>query len=749
MEKEQKKNIERIMNNTEIKFNFYLIPLMLIVAIVPSIVFMKKIEFGEFFEQYWSTGNLFGYDYFAFYKVFLLYIFTVSLLIGCIVGIKKGFLQEKKIPFLIPTAIIVVFSLFSTLFSENPEVAVWGIFERFEGFLTILAYMAILLTSFTLIRHSKDAKWVLGVLIFSAMFISTIGFFQFFGFDLFSTEIGRLWILPRKFHDLASQIRFLFPAGTVYATLYNPNYVGSYMTILFILTITLTIFEKKQWLRIFLSLLTGLYYFILIASFSRAGFFAAVVSLMVGAWLLRKKFREQFLAVLGILAGLVMIFWAVDAYSGKEISGRVQRMLDADVAVKKQMESGAEFDAEKLLATFPFTLKDNVLSVKTEEETLFFSLKEKKLRIFNENGEVVSLEPNPKNRVSLFVYNEKFKLKSKNEILFFTLIDEQFVVLDAAENVIETPRTPPIDAYAAKDSMLTIQSGEHVLKIFNQDFTLSFYDEKDRPIQAVHTGDQNQIILTDRRFIDYTFVSGKFAFRFYKNRQFVDHYKYEFIRYPITVNGEEQTKQLHLFQPFTEIPKMGFEGFETLGSGRGFIWSRSLPLLSQTWFLGFGPDTYVAYFPQHDYEAKAKIYKDENILVDKPHNYYLQWALGSGIPALIAFLYFVAHYIVTTIRLFKNNHWTTEEAGIRLAIFLAIIGYLVVGVFNDSVVSVSPIFWSLMGMGYAVNVSYQKNESLSEMQEGESVSELTKDESLSKNPQKRSESENKPKRSDS
>ena len=44
-----------------------------------------------------------------------------------------------------------------------------------------------------------------------------------------------------------------------------------------------------------------------------------------------------------------------------------------------------------------------------------------------------------------------------------------------------------------------------------------------------------------------------------------------------------------------------------------------------------------------------------------------------------------------------------EAAACSAAVALAIIGYLGAGFFNDSIVSVAPIFWVLFGVGVAVN----------------------------------------------
>ena len=48
----------------------------------------------------------------------------------------------------------------------------------------------------------------------------------------------------------------------------------------------------------------------------------------------------------------------------------------------------------------------------------------------------------------------------------------------------------------------------------------------------------------------------------------------------------------------------------------------------------------------------------------------------------------------------KTKHQEKDiNYGFELGIFVAIIGYLVAGIFNDSAVSVAPIFWLLLGTG--------------------------------------------------
>ena len=154
----------------------------------------------------------------------------------------------------------------------------------------------------------------------------------------------------------------------------------------------------------------------------------------------------------------------------------------------------------------------------------------------------------------------------------------------------------------------------------------------------------------------------------------------------------------------------GFKGKEKLGSSRGYIWSRSLPLIKNTMILGTGPDTFVFDFPQGDLIGKYYAYDTPNIVVDKAHNLYLQIAINYGVIALVGFIAMLLIYIIDSIKLYalKNNFEDRNQA-LGAITCLGIIGYLFAGIFNDSVVGVAPIFWIIFGVGIAINFMNREN----------------------------------------
>jgi len=153
------------------------------------------------------------------------------------------------------------------------------------------------------------------------------------------------------------------------------------------------------------------------------------------------------------------------------------------------------------------------------------------------------------------------------------------------------------------------------------------------------------------------------------------------------------------------INSFGFEGRELMGSGRGYIWSRSLPLLLERPLFGSGPDTYALVFPQHDIIGKLRFLGNPYIIVDKPHNVLLQTGINTGIISLLAMLFIFGWYMVVTfISVIRGQsaHEKDWMFGLRIAILAGVCGFVVASLNTDSTVSISPVFWFVLGMGVAL-----------------------------------------------
>lgn len=153
-----------------------------------------------------------------------------------------------------------------------------------------------------------------------------------------------------------------------------------------------------------------------------------------------------------------------------------------------------------------------------------------------------------------------------------------------------------------------------------------------------------------------------------------------------------------------KIDSVGFENNYDFATKRGYIWSRTFPMLTSTIFFGIGRDNFVYEFPNDDYVGKINSSFDGQIIT-KPHNMYLQIWTQDGMLACLAL---IALYIMLAVFTFRNCLNSKKKSWIQkmsMAILCSVTGYMIVGIANDSTICVAPVFWVLMGLGFAINSS--------------------------------------------
>ena len=218
--------------------------------------------------------------------------------------------------------------------------------------------------------------------------------------------------------------------------------------------------------------------------------------------------------------------------------------------------------------------------------------------------------------------------------------------------------------------------------------------------------------LLKSKFIDGNYIfdsKDELLYSNYKIEKKADDYyviHYDHFNYPLILrNNTFKTIgfQGRISDIYTADRVKFMDGYETKGSSRIYIWSRTIPKLKNTGYLGGGPDTFSLIFPQNDNFGKAIGYGNPSMIVDKPHNMYLQILINMGYLFFAVFIIFIGSYLLQSIKIYRNKKFDNFYEVIGLANALAISGYLAAGMFNDSAVSVAPYFWFFMGLGIAIN----------------------------------------------
>ena len=166
------------------------------------------------------------------------------------------------------------------------------------------------------------------------------------------------------------------------------------------------------------------------------------------------------------------------------------------------------------------------------------------------------------------------------------------------------------------------------------------------------------------------------------------------------------------------VPAIGFAGRELWGSSRGYIWSRTFPLMPSRTIIGPGPDTYTHVFPQHDVFGLLHAFGNPYQRVDKAHNIYLQtWVTTGGISAM-ALIFLFGHYLLTTfvslIRTRKKEG--TFIHGLRFGMLAGTSAFCVAAMATDSTIGSTGVFFVLLGLGYGLNFCVKRISQESEPQ---------------------------------
>lgn len=138
--------------------------------------------------------------------------------------------------------------LISTVLTQCREVAWRGYPERWHGIRTWSSYFILMCYMLTTILHKSDKLKVLRVILYSSLVVSLVGVFQFVGMDPFRTEFFfKMLILPIDYFNMygTEGVKFTFEVNRVYSTLYNPNNVGFYSSIVLLLSLYSISIEKK------------------------------------------------------------------------------------------------------------------------------------------------------------------------------------------------------------------------------------------------------------------------------------------------------------------------------------------------------------------------------------------------------------------------------------------------------------------------------------------------------------------------
>lgn len=638
------------------KENYFLLLAGFVVTILPLIV--RGIKYDPKLARFdWFSSVSEMLDVFLLWKQWIFVGITLIMVLcfaGTFFNAKRKFRME---PIFIPLFVYGGFCLLSTILSKYSSYGWNGSYEQFENVFCLIGYVLIAYFVYLYINSEKDIHILVNALAVGALIIGLIGTFQGLKLDLFRSNFGRSLMASK---DLAAQsIDFNFALGRAYVTLYNPNYVGVYSTLiapffaaLLFLSPANTVCkgregylaelqnslkkmetQKKKNISyyckkcIFLLgvnpqkiLYAAVVVTILISMFA-AQFKAGIVSLafvgLIVLVLFRKTVFKKWFITLPVVVGAVAMFFIVDTVNGHDYSTSIANAFRIEKTEEKPLNS---ID----------TTKDNIKIV------------------YNKQKYFITADA-PLDEAGNIVYNNLAITKEDGSTLEVNL---------------------------AEDHSCWLVNDDNLRNISFSIVSTAIFDEnaEQTPVNALSAN-----------------IDGKSWYFIRRD----DGYKY------INNYGRESVIET--------VDTAIFDGYEDFASKRGFIWARTIPLLKKYLVIGSGADTFSIAFPQRDY-VRAYNNGYENQLISKPHCWYLQIGVQTGVVSLLAVLVFYGMYFIQSIRLYSKQKFDSYASQVGAAAFVGSIGYMISGLTNDSSITVAPVFWVLMGIGITVNAMVKREE---------------------------------------
>jgi len=315
----------------------YMIPILIFAAFIILVVRMHVYyrPMGMFF---WTSqnGDTQMTEFFSYNKMIMIIVTGCLTAVFILFRILAHSIELKKNFIYIPMFVYCALVMLSYICSDYKEFSLLGYNERFEGTIPLLCYMLMLLYIINTINSEKNVKQVIWAIAIASAGLCLLGITQSIGHDFFQTEIGQKMISPNYaleggssiWQEISSEFaegrtfwEFAFQNNEIYQTVFNPNYVSFYLTLLIPIWGMLFIRAfredagEKLWKKIALALLFGLCLYNLIGSKSAGGYIGIAIVGILGIVIVNKQLLSMWkplvilFGVAAVVLGLTVNTW--------------------------------------------------------------------------------------------------------------------------------------------------------------------------------------------------------------------------------------------------------------------------------------------------------------------------------------------------------------------------------------------------------------------------------------------------------
>ena len=449
--------------------------------------------------------------------------------------------------------VYALMTMISYAASEHKDFSLLGYIDRFEGTLVILAYLVMLFYIINAVSSERNVKIVIGAVGVSMAVLCVLGLTQALGHDFFRTEIGKRLMTPRSWWGELDSLNFTFEHNEIYQTVYNINYVSFYLALIIPIFALVMIYalnnfrqsRKMTAVGVLLVILMAGLVFNLGGSKSMGGVVGLAAAFIVALILFNKRLIQWWRSIAVLLVIVVAMFAATNSYWLPEIeelfshddnAAAVENTVSAD-------DEGAD-DVSDVQAADAAGSGDGQVAgrvgtaqsvAKDTAGTVFCDID-----YFVTDGNIIRTSFN----------NDELDIN---------------VVMDETGNNLKTLVLTDGDGNELKTYGIAEADGSEYYAIDDERYHdyVSFYLTQDDDLNLY------LILTTCDREWPFVISGGEVFYR----------------------NGQDNLVTLN------KVPAYGFKNNQDFGTGRGYIWSRTLGMLKSDILIGDGADTFCIKLP--------------------------------------------------------------------------------------------------------------------------------------------------------
>ena len=622
----------------------YCLPCIIFTAVV-ILVFRAHLCKNLSYGKFWSFDTEQLWDLAAWWKSRIVVVSAVAALVVFLWRVFTKSITIKKTIIYIPMAVYTIAVLLSFAFSEYKEIAWSGNNERYEGTYILLCYMFMLFYTINTVDSKQILKIIFGSVIVSQLLLQLIGVAQFTGHDPYQTVIGQKLVFPDQILDKDT-------GNSIWKEidkLANQNPPSS------LLhnpgrRVNQTVYSFN-YLSFYLSAIIPVFamLFILSSGVKQKVFMAILFALMF--------FNISAANASGGFLGLFFAFVAAAATFWRNIIKWRYRLL-AVIAL-----AGLSFLLTDLYMRHKGYTGDTVLSNQVRGQV----------------AEALSVKDNKRTKIDYFINNK--------------------------DNIVVSVNNNEMIIKVNKDSVYVIENisdggGGNLEFLFSERIISAGGDNYDALA----------VLFEDERFADLEILIPEQTGVFENKKICIIKLKKSEKIWPFQVKQEGTFYMMasSSLVKLRKVPHFGFKNRQGFGTGRGYIWSRTFPLMLDTLLIGRGADTFAMVFPQDDFTGQEYDYNLSSVIFDKPHNFILLNFVDTGGLSAAALIAILVIYVIQSYRLYGKRTQYDMFSKLGAGIYLGIIAFFFAGMVYDTSVNVMPLIYGLLGIGIACNREAEK-----------------------------------------